>query len=236
MRQNHKPPKNFQRGIVIFSLFILINFLIGCSNTESTNTITPPPRATSVIPTFQKVDNGISQTKETNVELGEKIKHQKTIINNQQQQIEKALAQAEKIREQLKQKDTTDVNVMDLIDSLNSIQTRNLFLEKENSELEKVKNRQQEYLEKLEANSKETLDKLIEREKETQQLRTIVVALNKRVQQVDKIERELQNAKEEAAKANVYKHWVIGIVSVVVAWIVLKNVLMVYFPTTRFRL
>lgn len=199
-----------------------------------------PPKVESVVPTFNKVDKGITDTLKENVKLGEKLKEQEKVVQEQKAGIIEAISQAEKIKAKaIANEQVSEVEAVNLIKELHTVQSRNMFLEVKNSELLTIKNDQLLILEDTKTKSAETLQKLFAKENEAASLRdqngflgTQVTTMNSALA---KTQHDLENTKVKAARAEVYRKWIIGLVSAFALWTVAKNVVMAYSPI-KFRI
>ncbi len=200
----------------------------------------PPPKVESVVPTFNKVDKGIKDTLTENVKLGEKIEEQHKVVQEQKAGIEEAITQAEKIKEKTAANtQISEVEVINLIDKLHTIQSRNMFLENQNTDLTKIKDDQEKIIKDAELESSNALQKLFAKENEASSLRTQNIFLGDQLTtmntEVAKLQTDLETEKVKSSNAGVYKHWVIGLISSFVLWTIIKNILMIYSPI-KFRI
>jgi len=226
-------------------ILILLSTLvvIGCNPRELPNPIIPPPpkQTESVIPTVKQAKVDVDETIINNVKIGDKLGENKQTVSDQKLSIIEALTQAEKIKEKaLAKVAISELEVLDLISELKKVEARNLFLEKQNDELSKLSKDQEKILKII----KDTLDKTeklaYNKEEEAYTLREQNVYLSKNLtdksQESESLKKQLTKEKEVSASAKVYKNWVIGLVSAFIAWLVIKNILMIYFPLTKFRI
>jgi hypothetical protein len=85
-----------------------------------------------------------------------------------------------------------------------------------------------------------TYRKLLDKENEASELRSqnkfLANSLNIKNTEVESLKKSLEKEKIKSARATVYKNWVYGLVGGFLLWIVIKNILMIYFPMTKFRI
>ena len=222
---------------------ILSLILNGCSHTTTAPALIPPApkQSESVVPHMQKVNRDIDNTIKTNVKLSEKLTSQKQSINDQRLAIVEALTQAEKMKTTIKANGVvTELDTNNLIIELKHAQDRNMFLETSNAELITLKTEQEKTLDTLKQDGEDTLSKLYVFQDETLILRGqnkwLGGSLILKNKETETLKLDLSKEKEKSAKSGVYKHWVIGLVAGFLLWTIIKNVLMVYLPTTRFRI
>lgn len=222
-----------------------IIFILGsCTNkviTPVNDVPSPPPKVESVIPTVITVDHNLDKLKETNVQLEEKLKNQNKTILDQKMAIQNAITQAEKLKEKILANEALkEIDAINLIEQLHQAGERNLFLEKQNEDLEKIRKDQDLTLSDTKNKLNDALVRLAQKESEVMNLRNqneyLSSLVTKSNENVKILNSQLDKAQKTAATASVYKHWVIGLVVVFVAWVVIKNILMVYFPLAKFRI
>jgi len=224
-------------------LILLSLVTLGCNPKELPNPIIPPPpkQTESVIPTVKQARVEVDETIINNVKIGDKLGENKQTVSDQKISILEALAQAEKIKEKaLAKVAISELEALNLINELKKVEARNLFLEKQNDELSKLSKDQEKILKII----KETLDKteklVYDKEKEAYKLREQNIYLSENLtdksEESEILKKQLQKEREVSASAKVYKHWVVGLVSSFIAWLVIKNILMIYFPLTKFRI
>lgn len=220
---------------ILLSLGIILLASCGNNITPETQIPPPPPKADSAEKNMNNVDNGISNTISSNVRLEEKIKTQNQVILEQKMSIKNAIAKAEKMQEQILANEAiTQIQTLDLIKELENADARNLFLEKENDELEKIRKEQELILKKLKDEFNFAQTKVIAKEKEADDLRNQNSFLAKNLQEknidVEKLQQELSKVKADAAKYKVYRNWVIGLAVALVLYIILTFVIKFYSP------
>jgi hypothetical protein len=156
------------------------------------------------------------------------------VIIEQKANIENAMKQAENIRKQLSEKiEVKEQDAVDLINNLKTVHTRNLFLETNNGELVKINTDLQNQLEDAKTIAAKKDD-------EVSNLRQIDSQKNKIIDdqnlELIKIAKERDSAVVKASKSTVYRNWVWGLIGGFLLWTILKNILMIYMPTTKFRI
>ena len=228
----------YRVGICILAVFLMT----ACSNVANPPALVPPPpkQTESVLPHMAKVTAGIDDVTKQNVRLSEQLQSQQKTMAQQKIAISEALAQAEKMKTASKTGTVMETDANDLVMELKQVQSRNLFLETSNTELVALKTEQEKTLFELKAKSADTVGKLSEMENENSTLRSqnkyLGTSLNDQNKELKSLSSDLSKEKVKSAKNGVYKFWVIGLISAFVFWTILKNVLMVYMPATRFRI
>lgn len=230
-------------NIKLISLLVPTLLVVGCGRITTPPKIIPPspPKTESVIPHVKKVGEGIDQTIKENIKLSEKLKEQKKIVFDQKVSITDALAQAEKMKEKAIAKEIiTELEATDLVSKLKNVQDRNMFLETSNTELTTIKTDQEKILQDLKNKNLETAIKLTEQESENKTLRGqndyYKQSLSEKNNEAETLKSDLAKEKVKSSRNAVYRNWIIGLVVGWLLWTVAKNVLMVYFPATRFRI
>ena len=221
---------------------LVVALLLGCANNNNTTPIIPPPvkAVESVLPSMAKVDTGIDNTVKSNIKLEQKIKEQQQTVTDQKIAISEAISEAEKLRNKvLTNEIITELATTSLVDKLNKVETRNLFLESQNTELSKVREEQTVTLKSLKEDSVKTHQLLQAKENENSQLREqvdyIAKNLNMKISEVESLKSDLTKEKVKSATAGVYRNWIIGIVTGFVLWTIIKNIIMIYSPI-KFRI
>ena len=187
-----------------------------------------PIVAPSAVHDMENTQNGIDSSLGENEKIKEKIKKQQEIINGQKNEIDKAITRA-KIIEQ-KAKINEKINQEEaflLVDQLNKVRERNMFLELEATKMAEINENQSKILEKTKADAKETLKKLLVTENEANELRTQNEYLAKNLQEKNN---EVLKLTKELSSAKVYKNWVIGLASAFVLYFILTLVIKFYKP------
>jgi predicted RNase H-like nuclease (RuvC/YqgF family) len=231
--------KRISLFLVIFTVF----YIFGCAPKQTPPAIIPPPpkQTESALPNVKKIIGDVDNTIQTNTKIGDRLDESKQAVLDQKVSIMEALSQAEKIKEKaLAKQAITELEALNLINELKKVETRNLFLEKQNEQLSKLKNEQDKILNIIQKTLQETEDQIYSKEEEARLLREQNIYLSQHLQsknqESENLKKLLQKEKEVSASAKVYKNWVIGLVSVFVAWVIIKNILMMYFPLTKFRI
>ena len=228
----------------INNILFLLGFLVlsNCAPRAIPVLIQPSPKSTeSVKPSLDKVNQGIDNTIKSNSQISNELGIQNDQITNQSIVIEDAALQAKKIKEKSIAKQlVTEEESDNLILQINKINDTNIFLDNQNNELIKLKDFQLTLLDNAKSDGQETVIKLIGKEDEALQLRTQNQFLSSNLEiknkEVGDLEKQVDKEKQHAAKSDVYRNWIWGLLAGFIIWTILKNVLMVYLPTTRFRL
>ena len=229
---------NINKWIVLLGAFLMI----GCGPTATPPVAIPvaPEKTESVQPALKKVKEGINESVKSNEKFDDKIREQAQAVSSQNLEIGEALVQAEKIKEKvLAQQIITELEAINLINQLNKVQVRNLFLEKTVAELEKIRKDQLLTLKKAYENAQDAEMKLIMKEDEAVKLRNhsqfLATNLQSKNKEVVSLQKALTKEKIHAAKSTVYKNWIWILVGSFVAWTIIKNVISLYSPV-KFRI
>ncbi len=202
---------------------------------------TPVTETQSVKPTIANIQGGVDKVVEANSELKATTKEQSQVILSQKVKIAEAIAQSKRIEDKAKAKELiSEIEALELTTNLQEVSKENEKLEIKNVEFGKSVARQGEELYILRMEARQAAQEIDAKENETSALRRdndlIIKDLTARNKDVEKMQKQVIKSETAAAKANVYKHWIWGIVGGFVLWTIIKNVLMVYLPTTKFRI
>lgn len=226
----------------VFPALILSLFLVGCWG-NPTPPVTPPPvpKVEAVSPKVEQIGQKLDETIKINKDLEDQLNKQKKIVTEQKIAIADAIAKAEKMKDKITANEILkEIDAIDLINDLKSVEARNLFLENQNTTLVSTNKTQEKELQNLRLKATEALEKAKAKEKEADDLRnnTIILtdSLSKANSQIEGLKKDLTKEKVKAATAGVYRNWIIGITSIFVLWTIAKNVLMIYFPMLKFRI
>lgn len=213
-------------------LLPLLMFLTGCPY---------PPRAIPVDPSkIEDVSPKVVQVHSTTKKVGVnnktsegKLKDQDVDLAEQKKAIVDTRLKVEELVQKLPVDSPLKKDAENLVTSLKKLEETNTTLEKRNGELVILNKDQKKLLEQLEEEINNLKDTAKLKDNEVAQLR------NQSAQYANKVaglEKDLSKSKVSAAKAGVYRNWIFGIVGAFVLWTIVKNILMVYLPTTKFRL
>lgn len=219
-------------------------FLFSCGPQladSDANIPTPPPKIESSQPEIKDTDKNISDAKDVNTKISEKIQRSKEEFQKQKLNLEEAIAKAEKLKEKaLSKKLITEIEMMDLISQLEKSKDRNLFLEEQNEDSEKFIETQRKSLQEADENIQKVSDKNIKLENNNETLRSQNKDLGERIinqdEKIRKANKDILKLEKEAASAKVYRNWIWGIAGAFVVYTIVKNILMYYFPNMRFRI
>lgn len=224
---------------VLFIVAIL--FLSGCQTPTVTdvNIPTPPVKSESAIPTLNKTKDSVDKAKETTVLIVDRVKASKIEFEKQKTDIDTALELSKGIKSNAENKElVTVVDANYLWDVLNSVKTRNLFLEAKNKELEEYSNSLNTELQTTKKYT-DDLNKLlsdIENEKEVLRMQNMDLVIQLKHQNASNSALQKENIKltKQAADAKVYKKiiWGIGIGYLIL--VIIKNVIAIYAPGATF--
>lgn len=215
---------------------------IGCSP-KKPPVDTPPltNRTDSALPDFTNVSNNVDNA----LVLSEKIKRDAELIAKeiglQDAKIKELVADLELLKAKANNGVKVDgKDVMDIIQKLKVLEERNKSLVTQNTELSVKIEQQAQVLKKTKEDAQKTFKKLIEKEKEANELRKQAEffrdSLKNKNEEAEDLKKLLEKEKVKSGKAGVYRNWILGLAGAFILWIIIKNVLMVYFPTTRFRI
>lgn len=226
-------------------LMILVACMIAsCSPTTVKNSEslpTPITETASVKPTVAKIQGSVDKVVEDNAELKATTKEQKQVILNQKVKITEAITQSQRIEEKAKAKELiTEIEALELTTKLKEVEKENIELEIKTVQFGESISRQATELHILRMEARQAAQEIDAKENETSALRRdntkLATDLTSRNKDVEKMQKQVLKSEIAAGKANVYKHWIWGLVGGFVLWTIIKNVLMVYLPTTKFRI
>jgi uncharacterized phage infection (PIP) family protein YhgE len=239
---NRKKYTEFKSKSYTLSMILISFGFFGCANVENPPVAipVPPQKVESVIPKIKDVGSKLEKGFDSNKEIGNKIIESKEAIKNQGLLIGEALDSAEKIRAKTATKtQVEEVEIVNLIDQLKRVKDRNLFLELQNDQLNKLKTDQEKILYDVKKSLDDALDLLKDKENEANQLREQNNFLSKNLDiknnESEKLKQLLQKEKEVSASAKVYRNIIWGLIAIWVALLILKNVWMSVNPAARLR-
>jgi hypothetical protein len=220
--------KYLMRLWICFMLSVPMTTLVvpSCAPTVPTPIVNviPPKVQSDVTPQTQKIVA-------TNQALQKTVQTQKASISEQTNVIIDALATAEDLRKQL-QGTAPEVMATNLITQLDGVKTRNMFIEGTNAELQKQIDEQRVIAD-------DAVAKAMMKDQESREWQSNNLTKDSIIAKIgserDSAMKERDSAKITAAKAGVYKFWVIALIGAFAGWTILKNVLMIYFPLAKFR-
>ena len=239
---NKKKHTIFKKRLSIISLIIPLLLISGCvKDTPPVDIPKAPIVKESVVPSLKKVSDGVERSLDSNTKIDSKLQEQRNTVLQQKITITETIVKLERIREKvLAEEAIKEIEIVDIIKDLKTIETRNLFLEKQNGELETIRKDQAAILKMTKEDASITYRKLIDKENEALELRTqnefLSSNLASKNKEVESLKKDLSKEKVKSARANVYRNWIFGIVGGFVLWIIIKNVLMIYFPLAKFRI
>ena len=225
-------------------LFLILSVFLyfGCATKTSPPVAIPvaPKVAESALKDLSKVKEGIDTSIDSNTKIDNKVKEQLQKVLEQKLSIEDALAQAERINEKVLAKQAiTEIESLNLVDEIKKVKVRNLFLETQNSEFDKLIKDQAETLKITKLGADETELKLRDKEQEANQLREqntfLATNLNNKNNEVENLKKDLTKEKEISASAKTYRNIIWGIAGAWLLLLIIKNVLMSINPTSRYR-
>lgn len=219
-------------------------FMVSCATKPVSPTAyipNAPAKTESVLPAVIKTEENIQKVVSSNEKLQEKTKAQEETILSQKVKITEAIAQAQRLEEKAKAKLLiTEIEAAEMTTKIKEIEQENFSLTKQNGKLKEDLEWQGEFLGITKKDAADARYKLIQAEGELYDYREkykfAQTTIAERNESVQKLQKENTSLTKKAASSSVYKNWVIGIVSALVGWTILKNILMVYFPATKFRI
>lgn len=202
---------------------------------------TPVAETKSVKPTIANIQGSVDKVVDDNAELKAKTKEQNQVILTQKVKITEAIAQSKRIEEKAKAKELiTEIEALELTTKLKEVEKENTELEIKTVQFGESISRQATELYILRMEARQAAQEIEAKENETASVRKdnaqLASDLTARNQDVEKMQKQVLKSEKAAAKANVYKHWIWALVGGFVLWTIIKNVLMVYLPTTKFRI
>lgn len=226
-------------------IFPALFLLIGCSTTppipSSPNIPTPPSKVESSMPKLIKSMESVELLKNENTKLESNLKSQLLILQEQREFIDHVITDAKIIREKLLANEpVSELELQAVLKNLDNIQEKNRKLELDTNALISIVDTQSNIITQTKSELGGALLLITKKEEEATVLRNQVEHLGQVAKtnhsQLIGMQKELDKQKVKAASAGVYKNWIIGLVVVVILWIVIKNILMIYFPSTKFRI
>jgi hypothetical protein len=239
---NKRKHTHLKRRTSVLALIIPLLLISGCAKTTPPVAIpVAPPVRESVVPYLAKVSDGIDRSLESNIKIDSKIQEQRDTVLRQKITITETIAKVERLKDKvLAEEAIKEIEVIDIISDLKIIESRNLFLEKQNNELEDIRKEQEAILRMTKEDASITYRKLMDKENEASELRSqntfLANNLTLKNKEVETLKQKLEKEKIKSARASVYRNWIFGLLGAFTLWIIIKNVLMVYFPMTKFRI
>ena len=238
VNSNVKRLKNY-----LFLVFVML-IVSGCSTktvSPSTGIPAPPTKVESVQPKLSKVQSNIDKSIVENTKVSEALKNQTKQLLDQKSKIIDAIEISERFKGSAKGKQLiSELDAMALNVKLLAIQGSNKELELQNLELSKKLAEAGKLLEETKADAQKTMGALISKEYETTELisqnKFLANNLTSRNEDVETLQKENTKLEKKAASASVYKNWIIGLATGFILWTILKNILLIYWPSARFRI
>jgi hypothetical protein len=201
--------------------------------TSCSNQLKPPTPIVKVVnPTVQPdVRPALNAIVAVNDALQSTVNEQQNTINEQRTSIQQAIETYDELKAKLADQKPLEVLTTKLSEQLRVVQTRNMFMETQNVTLKKS-------LEEQEKLTDEAIEKALKKDEESREWQRVIVTkddlLARIVVERDSAIKQREHFQVEASKASVYKRWVIGLACGFIGWLIIKNILMVYFPASRF--
>lgn len=198
-------------------LIILACFAaIGCATKPIAKSNIPvaPAAAESAKPALEEVRKGIEDTSKDNVKLQENVKVQAEVIKEQKTDIDKAIEKASKI-----DVSAPTLETKSLVELLNTVKARNLFLENQVNTMDSITQSQQKTLESVRKQQAVLQDKIDLKEAETltlrQQNEQMATTISAQNGDIGKLQGDLSKSEKKAAASGVYQKWVIALASII---------------------
>jgi len=216
---------------------------VSCANDITSDAYIPkaPIVTESAKPDLDKTNVDIDKSIEGNVRIDENIKDQIQALVDQNKSISQVLLQAETIKIKADSKVlVTEIEAVNLIEELKKVESRNLLLETDTNKISGIIKKQKIDLNTAKVNLKNATDKANDKESEAREAQDKLAQVSASVKlknvEVSQLQKEKEKLIKQAADAKVYKKIILWSVGIFLLWLVVKNVLMVYLPTTRFRI
>jgi len=227
-----------------YLILLLIPFMfVSCANDITSDAYIPkaPIVTESAKPDLDKTNVDIDKSIEGNVRIDENIKDQIQALVDQNKSISQVLLQAETIKIKADSKVlVTEIEAVNLIEELKKVESRNLLLETDTNKISGIIKKQKIDLNTAKVNLKNATDKANDKESEAREAQDKLAQVSASVKlknvEVSQLQKEKEKLIKQAADAKVYKKIILWSVGIFLLWLVVKNVLMVYLPTTRFRI
>jgi hypothetical protein len=239
---NRKKYTNLKRKLFGFLIVVSTFFYFGCALKTTAPVAIPvaPAVSESALKDLNKVKVGIDTSIDSNAKIDSKVKEQLQKVLEQKLSIEDALSQAEKINEKVLAKQAiTELDSLNLVNEIKKVKVRNLFLETQNTEFDKLVKDQSETLKITKLSAEATELKLRNKEQEANQLREQNTFLSKNLNdknvESENLKKALTKEKQISASAKVYRNIIWTIAGVWLALLILKNVWMSVNPAARLR-
>ncbi len=225
----------------LISVLLLVT-LTSCFNKPQPPITPPPPKQVeSALPSVKtgndKVDAAIGQNQLAKAELEAAYRRLKL----QDLEISETLRKLKELKVRLVGIDgKTEINIDDLIRSLESIQLKNRDLDTSNKQLAKIVAEQDKTLKEVKQNLDLAEKQIIDKDNEVLALRDqnehYRKVIDNQQAQINVLNKNIDKISKSLASASVYKHWVIGLIVAIVLWFIIKKALMLYVPAIGGRL
>jgi hypothetical protein len=222
---------------------LIIMFCLGitsCRTPQPPVDLLPPPpsKVESSLPLVGGTLDTVSDILAENNKLAKALESQKKTILDQRMSVETALAEAQKMKERAIAKELiSEIDAINLENALKEIGSRNMFLEKENTELKEIQDTQNNLLNETRKQLDIVTEAVAKKESEADNLRRLYEFAEANAKssaaEAEALTKKLDKAQSLADKANVYRKWVIGLVIGYIVLGVLRNVLLAYGVNIR---
>lgn len=153
----------------------------------------------------------------------------KVTIDNQRTTIESQVKLIDKIQES----ENDEIFWMNFENDMILLERNNNEIAKDNETLKKSNNDSQQLIRGLNDAIASATNAAILIQSERDQLRD---NLNTQSENLSKLEKRLLKSEKIASSAKVYRNWIWCLAGGFIAWTIIRNLLMLYFPLTKFRI
>jgi len=220
-----------------YILPILLSLVVIASCAKNTPPVNIPPapqERESARPDLANVQSNIDQSLRNNIEIMGKVKNQKNLTDAQQNNIKIAINKASELQQKIKSGNSVTNEDIDLLISyMNKVERHSLVLEKEIDELIELIKKQDIMLSEAVKNARLAMNKVIDKDREVRELRdqNKFLGVNLNLKNI-----ENEKLKKSKATNSTYKRLFWYFVLGFAAWTIIKNLLMIYLPSTKFRI
>jgi chromosome segregation ATPase len=222
-------------------LLVLPILATSCTKRPVTPIAPPPPKEVgSALPSVRDGNDGVDRSINENTKLKAELDRAYQDIHMQKVEIDKALDRIKELKIKIDNKNLDAVDVADIVAILERVKQRNVLLEQSNLKLDQINKNQGNILAevKLALDNAEKL--IIEKDNEATTLREqnnyYRSVMSKQQDEIADLNKDLDKTNAKLAKASVYRNWVIGLVTAIILWFVIKKALMIYAPGIGGRL
>lgn len=202
---------------------------------------TPPAKTESVKPSLEKVKDGVSNSILENSKVAEKVNNQNKSLVEQKNTIELALIEAKKLEEKLKTKQSiNESELLSLKLKIEQIKKENAKLIETNQGMSENVRYLMDVLNSVRKDASVVTNKLNDAENELNVLRdqnkTISKNLESRNKDVEIMQKQVIKSEKAESAAKVWRNAFWILIGGFGLWTVVKNLIMIYYPTVKFRI